>query len=59
MSEDDSISRTIKRKTIQDTRRDIPAYAHPLYRPHPKPTEIPLQEIPQKFMDSDTDINRF
>ena len=25
--------------------------------PHPKPTEISLQEIPRKLMDLDTDFN--
>ena len=57
MSGGDSISRTIKRKNMQDTRKEIPAYADPIYRPLPKPTEIPLQEIPRKLMDLDTDIN--
>ena len=51
-SRDDSNSRTIKRKTIQDIRREIPAYTDPIYRPPPKPAEIPLQE-----MDLDTDVN--
>ena len=53
-SGDDSTSRAIKRKTIQDTSREIPAYADPIYRPSPKLTEIPLQEIPRKLMDLDT-----
>ena len=52
-----SNSRTIKRKTIQDISREIPAYTYPIYRPPPKPAEIPLQEIPGKLMDLDTDIN--
>ena len=34
MSEHDSISRTIRRKGMQDTRRETPAYADPVYRPH-------------------------
>ena len=42
VSRDDSISRTIKRKTMQDTRREIPAYADPIYRTPPKPTETPF-----------------
>ena len=33
MSEHDSISRTIRRKGMQDIRREIPAYADPIYRP--------------------------
>ena len=59
MSECDSISRTI-RKGMQDTRREISAYADQIYRPPPKPTEIPLQIIPRKIMDIDTlekDVN--
>ena len=42
---------------MQDTRREIPAYADPVYRLPPRPTEIPLQEIPRKLTDWDTDIN--
>ena len=51
MSECDPISRI--RKDMQDTRREIPAYADPIYRPPPEPTEVPLQVIPRKI----TDIN--
>ena len=36
---------------MQDARREIPAYADPIYRPPTKPTEIPLQEIPRIFTD--------
>ena len=56
-SGDDSNSRTVKRKTIQHISREIPAYTDPIYRPPPKPSEIPLQEIPRKLMDLDTGIN--
>ena len=56
-SRDHSIARTIKRKNIQDISREIPAYADPIYGPPPKPTEIPLQEIPRKPTYLDTDIN--
>ena len=38
MLECDSISRTIKRKGMQDIRRETPAYADPFYGPPPKPT---------------------
>ena len=55
LSECDSISRTIRGKGMQDIRGEIPAYADPIYRPPPKPTEIPLQVIPRKPVDSDTD----
>ena len=42
ISEHDSISRTIRRKGMQDTRREILASADPIYRPPAKPTKIPL-----------------
>ena len=47
----------MKRKTIQNISRKIPAYADPIHMPPPNPTEIPLQEIPRKLTDIDTDIN--
>ena len=52
MSECDSVSRTVRRKGMQDTRREIPAYADPVCRFPPKPTEIPLQVIPRKIINS-------
>ena len=55
MSGDDSISRTINRKTMQGTRREIPTYADPIYRLPPKPTETPFQEIRRKLTDIDSD----
>ena len=45
---------------MQDTRREIPAYVDPIYRPPPNPTKIPLQVIPGKIVDIDAleqDIN--
>ena len=42
MSGGNSISRTIKRKTMQDTRREMPAYADPIFRPYPQPAETPF-----------------
>ena len=56
-SRDDSSSRMVKRETIQDISREIPMYPDPIYRHPPKPTEIPLQEIPRKLMDLGKDIN--
>ena len=47
MSEHDSISRTIRRKGMQDTRREIPAYADPIYRPPLKP-----RYLYREFLDS-------
>ena len=46
---------------MQDTRRKIPAYADPICRLPPKPTEIPLQVIPRNITDIDAleqDVNR-
>ena len=40
-------SRMVNRKTIQDISREIPMYPDPMYRPPPKPTEIPLTKIPR------------
>ena len=45
------------RKTIEDISMKILAFAVPIYRPPPKPTEIPLQEIPRNLMDLDTESN--
>ena len=47
----------VKRKTIQDISREILSYPDPIYRPSPKTTEIPLQQIPRKLKDFNTDIN--
>ena len=44
-------------KAMQDISIEIPVYTDPIYRPPPNPAEIPLQEIPRKLMDLDTDIN--
>ena len=57
-SGDDSSSRMVKRKTIQDISREIPMYPDPIDRPLPKPTEIPLQEILRNLMHLYMDINR-
>ena len=55
MSEHDSISITMKRKGMQDIRKEIPAYADPFYRPPPKPTEVPMHVTPKKIPDPDID----
>ena len=47
----------INREPIQNTRREIPPYPDPIYRPPTKPAEIPLQETLRKLTDLDTDIN--
>ena len=56
-SRDDSSSRMVKRKTIQDISREISMYPDPIYRPPPKPTEIPIQEVPRKLLDFDPEVN--
>ena len=53
MSECDSVSRTIRRKGMQDIRREIPSYADAIYRPHPKLNEIPRQVTPRKILESE------
>ena len=42
---------------MQDISREILTYPDPIYRPPPKSTEIPLQEIPRKLTDLDMNIN--
>ena len=32
-------------------------YPHPIYRPHPNPTEIPIQEGPINLSDFDPETN--
>ena len=56
-STDDSTSRTLKRKIIQDASREIPVYVDPIYKPPPRPTEISLQEIPRKLTDIDMNMD--
>ena len=56
-SGDDSNSRTKKRKILKDISREIPTYTGPIYRPPPKPPEIPFEEIPRKLRDLDGNIN--
>ena len=44
-----------KKKGHAGYRREIPAYADPIYRLPLKPTEMPSQVIPRKNPDSDID----
>ena len=55
-SSNDSGFRLGKRKTMQDISREIPMYPDSMYRPPPKPTEIPFQEIFRNLSDLDMDI---
>ena len=47
----------VKRKMIQDISTEIPTYPYPIYRPPPKPSGKPVQEIPRKLTDLYPDIN--
>ena len=40
---------------MQDIRREITAYADPINRPPPKPTEIHTQVTPKTIPESDID----
>ena len=55
MSEHDSISRIIRRKDMQDFKREIPAYANPVYRLPPKLTAISTQVTQKTIPESNID----
>ena len=55
-SRDESNSRTIKRETIQDIIREIPAYVDPIFRPLPNQLKYPYKKFVES-MDLETDIN--
>ena len=42
---------------IQDISKEIPMYPDLIYRPPPKPTEKPIQEVPRSLLDFDPNIN--
>ena len=54
LSPDDQITQSKTRNGMQDIRRVEPAYADPVCRPPPKPTQIPTQIIFRKASDQDT-----
>ena len=56
-SGDNSGTRMVKRKTIENISREIPMYQDPIYRPLPKATEKPLQEVPIHLSDLDPEIS--
>ena len=56
---EDSGSRMVERKAIQDVSREIPIYPDPVYRPHSKPIKTPLPEIPGSLLDIDPECNIF
>ena len=56
-SKDDSGSRMVERKAIQDVSREMPIYPDPVYRPLPKPVKTPITEIPGSLLDIDPEMN--
>ena len=56
-SKDDSGSRIVNRKTIQDVIREIPIYSDPIYRPPPTAVKLPIPEVPRSLLDFDQEIN--
>ena len=54
---DDSSSRMVKRKPIQDISREILRYQDPIYRLPPNSTEIPMPEVPRNLSDLDPENN--
>ena len=56
-SGDNSSSKMVKSKTIQDVSRKIPTYPDLVYRPLPKPVKLPISEVPRSISDFDPEIN--
>ena len=56
-SREHSKPKMVNREPIKNISRDIAPYPDTIYRPPPKPTEIPLKETLRKLMDLDTNIN--
>ena len=42
---------------MQDISRELPKYPDPIYRPPPKPTEIPIQDVPRNLSVLYPEIN--
>ena len=55
-SGDDSSSRMVKRKTIQDINKEIPMYSDPIYRPPTKPGVLPMPKAHRNLLDFDSQI---
>ena len=56
-SGDNSGSRMLKRKAIQDVSREVPIYPNPVYRLPPKLVKLPIPKIPRSLLDIDPEIN--
>ena len=56
-SRDDSGSRMVNRKSIQDINSELPTYQEPSYRCPPKPVRSHMPEVPRSLLDNDPGIN--
>ena len=56
-SKDDSGSRMVERKAIEDICRELPIYPDPVYRPPSKPVKTPIPQIPRSLSDIDPQCN--
>ena len=52
-SGNDSDSRIVNRKILQDVIREIPIYPDPLNRPPPKPVKLSIPKIPRGLSNID------
>ena len=46
---DESSTKMIDRKTIQDIAKEIPIYTDPVYRPPPKPVKMPYPRFQETY----------
>ena len=46
-----------KGRFIQDVGREIPIYPDTVYRPPPKPVQLPIPKVPRNLFDIDPEIN--
>ena len=53
---DDTSTKIIDRKTIQDVGREILIYPDPVYRPPPKPVKTSIPNIPRSISDIDPEL---
>ena len=57
-SRDDSISRMVNRKPIQDINRELPTYPDSTDRTPPKLVKLLMPEVPRSLLNIDPEINR-
>ena len=56
-SGDDSSSRTVKNKAIQDVNRETPIHPDPVYRHPPKQVKLPIPKVARSLLDIDQEVN--